>query len=54
MRLSAPSMYANYIKDFPQLKDIPYIGKIKSGEFDTERFINMKVSAQLTLPTKFF
>jgi iron complex transport system substrate-binding protein len=42
MRLSAPSMYANYIKDFPQLKDVPHIGKIKSGEFDTERFINMK------------
>jgi iron complex transport system substrate-binding protein len=42
MRLTALSMYVNYIKDFPQLKDVPHIGKIKSGEFDTERFINMK------------
>ncbi|AGH81513.1 hypothetical protein PCNPT3_07875 [Psychromonas sp. CNPT3] len=42
MRVSAPSMYANYIKDFPQLKDVLSIGKIKSGEFDAERFINMK------------
>jgi len=41
MRVSAPSMYASYTKDFPQLKDILKIGKIKSGEFDAERFINM-------------
>ena len=39
---SAPSMYANYIKDYPQLKDVLHIGKIKSSEFDTERFINME------------
>jgi len=42
MRVSAPSMYASYIKDFPELKNILKIGKIKSGEFDTERFVNMK------------
>lgn len=41
MRLSAPSMYQNYIKDYPRLKNIMTIGLIKSGEFDTERFINM-------------
>ncbi|WP_025566151.1 ABC transporter substrate-binding protein [Psychromonas sp. SP041] len=42
MRLSAPSMYADYIKDYPSLKDILTIGKIKSGEFDAERFIDMQ------------
>ena len=42
MRVSAPSMYASYIKDYPQLKNVLKIGKIKSGEFDAERFINMK------------
>jgi len=42
MRVSAPSMYKSYINDFPQLKNVLKIGKIKSGEFDTERFINMK------------
>lgn len=42
MRLSAPSMYANYIHYYPQLKNVMKIGKIKSGEFDTERFISMK------------
>ncbi|MGR5065735.1 ABC transporter substrate-binding protein [Photobacterium sp. DNB22_13_2] len=42
MRLSAPSMYASYIKDYPQLANVLKIGKIKSGEFDAERFINMK------------
>ncbi|PKH03656.1 cobalamin ABC transporter substrate-binding protein [Psychromonas sp. MB-3u-54] len=41
MRLSAPSMYQNYIKDYPGLKNIMTIGKIKSAEFDAERFINM-------------
>ncbi|MBC7001026.1 ABC transporter substrate-binding protein [Photobacterium sp. BZF1] len=41
MRLSAPSMYANYIKDYPELAEAMKIGKIKSGEFDAERFINM-------------
>ena len=42
MRVSAPSMYRNYLKIYPQLKDVVKIGKVKSGEFDTERFINMK------------
>ncbi|OBT17204.1 cobalamin ABC transporter substrate-binding protein [Vibrio sp. UCD-FRSSP16_10] len=42
MRTSAPSMYASYVKDFPQLKEVLNLGKIKSGEFDTERFIQMK------------
>ncbi|MGF1735301.1 ABC transporter substrate-binding protein [Photobacterium satsumensis] len=42
MRLSAPSMYASYIKDYPELADVLKIGKIKSGEFDAERFINME------------
>ena len=41
MRVSAPSMYASYIKDYPELKNILKIGKIKSGEFDAERFIDM-------------
>ncbi|MGO3343821.1 MAG: ABC transporter substrate-binding protein [Marinomonas sp.] len=41
MRLSAPSMYASYIKDYPELKNIPQLGTIKSGEFDVERFINL-------------
>lgn len=42
MRVSAPSMYASYTKDFPELKNVLKVGKIKSGEFDTERFITMK------------
>lgn len=42
MRVSAPSMYRDYLKIYPQLKDVVKIGKVKSGEFDTERFINMK------------
>ncbi|ETX12419.1 cobalamin ABC transporter substrate-binding protein [Marinomonas ushuaiensis DSM 15871] len=42
MRVSAPSMYRDYTKTYPQLKDVVKIGKVKSGEFDTERFINMK------------
>ena len=42
MRLSAPSMYASYIKDYPELAEVMKIGKIKSGEFDAERFINME------------
>jgi len=42
MRVSAPSMYRDYLKTYPQLKDVVKIGKVKSGEFDTERFINMK------------
>ncbi|MGX9415824.1 ABC transporter substrate-binding protein [Vibrio sp. RC27] len=41
MRLSAPSMYASYIKDYPQLENILKVGTIKSGEFDAERFISM-------------
>ena len=35
-------MYADYIKDGPSLKDILTIGKIKSGEFDAERFIDIQ------------
>ncbi|WP_108651854.1 ABC transporter substrate-binding protein [Dongshaea marina] len=42
MRISAPSMYAYYVKKYPELKKIPQIGLIKSGEFDAERFINLK------------
>ncbi|GAD88265.1 putative iron-siderophore ABC transporter substrate-binding protein [Vibrio halioticoli NBRC 102217] len=42
MRTSAPSMYASYVKDYPKLKDLTQLGKIKSGEFDAERFIQMK------------
>ena len=42
MPASAPSMYASYIKKYPSLKDITTIGKIKSGEFDAEKFINMQ------------
>lgn len=42
MLASAPSMYASYIEKYPSLKNIPTIGKIKSGEFDAEKFINMK------------
>ncbi|WP_040890004.1 ABC transporter substrate-binding protein [Vibrio ezurae] len=47
MRTSAPSMYASYVKDYPQLKDLVQLGKIKSGEFDAERFIQMKNKADL-------
>ena len=42
MRLSAPSMYRDYLSIYPQLKKVVKIGKVKSGEFDTERFINMQ------------
>jgi iron complex transport system substrate-binding protein len=41
MRLSAPSMYSNYTKMYPELKNLMKIGKIQTSEFDTERFINM-------------
>ncbi|OAN11087.1 cobalamin ABC transporter substrate-binding protein [Photobacterium jeanii] len=47
MRMSAPSMYANYLKQYPKLDKVPVIGKIKSGEFDAERFINMKPKPEL-------
>lgn len=47
MQFSAPSMYANYIKQYPSLKHIPKIGLIKSGEFDAERFINLKPKPDL-------
>ena len=47
MQFSAPSMYANYIKQYPSLKHIPKIGLIKSGEFDAERFINLKPKPEL-------
>ncbi|WP_297478178.1 ABC transporter substrate-binding protein [uncultured Photobacterium sp.] len=47
MQFSAPSMYANYIKQYPALKHVPKIGLIKSGEFDAERFINLKPKPDL-------
>ncbi|MDO6541526.1 ABC transporter substrate-binding protein [Photobacterium sanguinicancri] len=47
MRMSAPSMYANYLEQYPSLDTVPVIGKIKSGEFDTERFINLKPKPDL-------
>ena len=47
MRVSAPSMYASYIKQYPSLKNVPTIGLIKSGEFDVERFINLKPKPDL-------
>ena len=47
MRVSAPSMYASYIKKYPSLKNIATIGKVKSGEFDAEKFINMPNKADL-------
>ncbi|WP_299015259.1 ABC transporter substrate-binding protein [uncultured Photobacterium sp.] len=47
MRFSAPSMYASYVEKYPSLKDVPVIGKIKSGEFDAERFINLKPKPDL-------
>ncbi|SKC30878.1 Periplasmic binding protein [Photobacterium piscicola] len=47
MQFSAPSMYANYIKQYPSLKHVPKIGLIKSGEFDAERFINLKPKPDL-------
>ncbi len=31
MQVSAPSMYANYIKHYPSLKNVAKIGLIKSG-----------------------
>ena len=47
MQVSAPSMYANYIKQYPSLKNVAKIGLIKSGEFDAERFINLKPKPDL-------
>ncbi|OBU27913.1 cobalamin ABC transporter substrate-binding protein [Photobacterium kishitanii] len=47
MQVSAPSMYANYIKHYPSLKNVAKIGLIKSGEFDAERFINLKPKPDL-------
>ncbi|WP_305422525.1 ABC transporter substrate-binding protein [Photobacterium leiognathi] len=47
MRVSAPSMYASYIKQYPALQHVPVIGLIKSGEFDAERFINLKPKPDL-------
>ncbi|HIF9091938.1 TPA: ABC transporter substrate-binding protein [Photobacterium damselae] len=47
MKMSAPSMYKSYLKDFPSLSSLPVIGKIKSGEFDAERFINLKPKPDL-------
>lgn len=47
MQVSAPSMYANYIKHYPSLKNVAKIGQIKSGEFDAERFINLKPKPDL-------
>lgn len=41
MRISAPSMYANYSEAYPSLPNVTTIGKIKSGEFDAESFINL-------------
>ena len=40
MMVSAPSMYREYVKDYPALETIKKIGVIKSGEFDAETFIN--------------
>ncbi|MCD9462363.1 cobalamin ABC transporter substrate-binding protein [Photobacterium phosphoreum] len=47
MQFSAPSMYANYVKQYPSLQHVPKIGLIKSGEFDAERFINLKPKPDL-------
>ena len=47
MQFSAPSMYANYVKHYPSLQQVPKIGLIKSGEFDAERFINLKPKPDL-------
>ncbi|MGF1725383.1 ABC transporter substrate-binding protein [Photobacterium nomapromontoriensis] len=47
MRISAPSMYANYSKAYPSLLKITTIGKIKSGEFDVESFINLPTKPDL-------
>lgn len=47
MQFSAPSMYANYVKQYPSLQHVSKIGLIKSGEFDAERFINLKPKPDL-------
>ena len=49
MIVSAPSMYREYVADYPSLENVPQIGVIKSGEFDAEAFINMKNRPDLFL-----
>ncbi len=42
MKLDAPSMYRMDLHFYPHLKDVPFIGQIKSGGFDVERFLELK------------
>ena len=49
MKLDAPSMYAQYIKQYPRLATVPFIGKISAGAFDAERFIEMKPKPNLLI-----
>jgi iron complex transport system substrate-binding protein len=42
MKLDAPSMYRMDLNIYPRLKNIPFIGQIKSGGFDVERFLELK------------
>lgn len=42
IKLDAPSMYEADLRVYPSLKNVPFIGQIKSGGFDVARFLELK------------
>ena len=42
LKTNAPSMYRYYLTQFPDLKKVPLIGKIKEGGFDLAKFLDLR------------
>ena len=49
MKSGTPGQYHYFIKKYPNLKNIPELGYINSGGFNTEKFIEMKNKADILI-----